>query len=322
MSSSGLFLHPLVMMGMSDHFTREKLLGGQRAIGGFVGVQEGLKISLLDYTEMKLSVPGLEIDLALLKRKLELITKVFPKYEFLGWYVVGAALSEQEMMVIQKQVQGLNESPLVVFMDSELSSPTAAGKSNKVLPITAYETVLQMRNDVSVQSFVELTLQIETTDSERVIVDHVNSGGNSNQNDDTFTPHMATLKNAVQKLTERVLIIRQFLAQCATTGGARVDQKLVREAIACVNLLPALDAEVSAAQFNEQLSDTLLLSLLANLTKQTTATSQVLEKFFIAFPSPGETAEGNSGGSKPLKRSSSTTNASPAAPPSALGRKA
>lgn len=300
------------MMGMSDHFTREKLSGGVRAIGGFVGIQEGLKISLLDTTEMKIEPNALEIDLPLLKRKLDLIIKVFPKYEFLGWYLVGKPLSEQEMLHIQKQVQALNESPIVMLMDSEFTA-NSMSKQKKVLPITAYETVMQMTKDnASVQSFVELPLQIETTDSERVIVDHVNSSNNapgssssssSKQDENTFTPHMATLKNAVQKLTERVMVIRQFLVFCAQQQQGEVDQALVREAIACVNLLPALDAQVSKMKSNEQMSDALLVSLLANITKQTTAISLVLEKFFIAFPNPGEV---DGGGSKASKRMASS----------------
>jgi COP9 signalosome complex subunit 6 len=313
MSRAEVFIHPLVMVNMADHHTRARVSANGatassstttstsvRALGAFMGTQEGASISILDSMEMKVDMKTLDINLALLKRKLALTHAVFPRFELLGWYLAGPMLSDAEMLTVHKQIQDMNESPLVMVMEdvgeggaqSSAGSATGGKDSKKVLPVTVYETVMQIVNEQPVQTFVEVPVKVETTESERVTVDHVvaQRGGNSGSGGESSTliPHMAALKNAVQMLRGRVLLVRRFL-ELSRSGQIPMDHDLLREAEAICNQLPALEPSTLQVDFNTQLADALLISLLAAITKETAAVSNVLDKFYLAYPTPGST---------------------------------
>jgi COP9 signalosome complex subunit 6 len=306
MSRAEVYLHPLVMVNMADHYTRNKVLSNSsnnlRTIGAFVGIQESSIISILDSMEMKL-LDVTKVDLNLVKRKLQLTQQCFPRFELLGWYLVGPILSDAEMLTIHKQIQELNESPLVMVMQggegkNKATSTTTGALKEKVLPVTVYETVMHIVNEQPLQTFVEVPVKIETTESERVTVDHVvtqrttTGGGGANTTASaaaeasTLNPHMAALKNAVQMLRGRVLILKRFL-ELSKSGKIPMDHELLREADAVCNQLPALEPSLVQLDFTTQLSDALLISLLAAVTKETASIGGVLEKFFLAYPNPG-----------------------------------
>jgi len=302
MSRAEVFLHPLVMVNVADHFTRLSVAGVARAspvraIGAFVGVQEGSTVSVLDSFEMKVELGGniVDVNLPLVRRKLALTSAAFPRFELLGWYIAGPVLSDAEMLAIHKQVQELNESPLVMVMSdvsnnsTEVSMQVTSSKDKKVLPVTVYETVMHIVNDQPVQSFVELPVKVETTESERVTVDTVVSQrtrGGPGSDESTLGTHMASLKNAVQMLRGRVMVLQRFL-QLSKSGQIPVDHELLREAEALCNQLPALEPSILQIDFNAQMADAMVVSLLAALTKHTATVSGMLEKFFSANPTPG-----------------------------------
>jgi COP9 signalosome complex subunit 6 len=298
MSRGEVALHPLVLVNISDHYTRVKQQQRQqqptmRAIGAFVGIQDGANVSVLDSMEVIVDPTTLVVNLELLRRKLALTVAVFPRFEFLGWYLTGPVLPDQAMLVIQKQMQELNESPLVLIMDDSAISgagqaqPSGQTQKKKVLPITVYETVMQRVNDQPVQTFVEVPVKVETTESERITVDHTATQKSSmGQTTSTLDPHMAALKNAVQMLKGRITILRTFL-EMTKQGKIAPDHELLREAEAICNQLPAFDPGLLRKDFQTEMADALLVSLLASVTKETSAMSAVLEKFFAAFPTPG-----------------------------------
>jgi COP9 signalosome complex subunit 6 len=292
--SSSIYLHPLVIANVCDHFTREKLRKNSLAIGALVGIQDGSNVQLLDATEMKMNYQTLVADLALLKRKIDLITRVFPKYEFLGWYVVGKRPNDIEMFSVQKQLQSLNESLLVLMMDdftsTKVVSTSTLSTKKRLLPLAIYETITMIVNDTPLQSFVEVPTQIETTDSERLVMDHINATMLQKGEEDVgFSSSLLALKNGIAKLTERVVLLHKFLKLQQTNPTP--DHALLIEAMTACNMLPALDLALIQADFQSQWSETLLVSLIASITKQTNAASIVLEKFNIAIPEPGTSGQ-------------------------------
>jgi COP9 signalosome complex subunit 6 len=301
MARTGVNVHPLVLVNIADHLTRTRQTPDQspqlvRAIGAFVGVQEGVSVSVLDSMEAKVEFPSLTVNIALLKRKVDLTLAVFPRFELLGWYLVGPMLSDQEMLAVHKQMQELNESPLVLIMDEQaarMPQQTVVRGKKQVLPITVYETVMQIVNDQPVQTFVEVPVRVETTEPERITVDHVitqRGTGASGGDSSTLNPHMTALKNAVQMLKGRILILKKFL-ESTKAGQIPPDHELLREADAICNQLPALDPALIKFDFNHEMADALLVSLLASVTKETAAMGSILDKFFMAYPTPGAPPE-------------------------------
>ena len=84
--------------------------------------------------------------------------------DFLGWYTTGDAPNESDIHV-HKQICEINESP--VFL--KLNPFTR----NSDLPVTMYESVIDLVNGAATMLFVELSYTLATEEAERIGVDHV-----------------------------------------------------------------------------------------------------------------------------------------------------
>ncbi|MBA0708532.1 hypothetical protein Golax_023640, partial [Gossypium laxum] len=166
-SSSGLTfkLHPLVIVNISDHYTRVKSQlnlppsltstssaaisnnnnnnsnGGQnnqqpppRVYGCVIGVQRGRTVEIFNSFELIYDPSTRSLDRSFLEKKQELYKKVFPHFYVLGWYSTGSDAQESDMH-FHKALMDINESPLYVLLNP------AINPAQKDLPVTIYESV-------------------------------------------------------------------------------------------------------------------------------------------------------------------------------------
>ncbi|KAG1327330.1 putative COP9 signalosome complex subunit 6a [Cocos nucifera] len=125
-SSSGLTfkLHPLVIVNISDHYTRVKAQaqysssssaaaapgagatpnGGApppqpRVFGCVIGVQRGRTVEIFNSFELLYDPVTNTLDRAFLEKKQELYKKVFPNFYILGWYSTGSDAQESDMQI-------------------------------------------------------------------------------------------------------------------------------------------------------------------------------------------------------------------------------
>lgn len=144
-------IHPLVLMSVSDHFTRDQfsklaapsvgssglLFGVQGAAGGaeiFTSCDMPLRIdsnsspeldkafveqqkSLSKYHNM---ICGFSQHYLTCAPRCNLVSLAFAGYELLGWYIVTESIAPQHMK-IHKQIQEHNESPLLLHLRPAVS---------------------------------------------------------------------------------------------------------------------------------------------------------------------------------------------------------
>lgn len=70
-------IHPLVLMNVADHFTRQKRIASQQqVIGALFGIQNGLDVSVFDSFEMKYDVVhgDIQIDKEFLSSRIQQCT--------------------------------------------------------------------------------------------------------------------------------------------------------------------------------------------------------------------------------------------------------
>merc|ERR1712012_987548 len=96
--------------------------------------------------------------------KEEQFKQVFSDMDFLGWYSTGDSPGGQEIAVHQ-QISDINESPLFLQM--------APGASSTDLPVSLYESVIDMVNLQARMLFVKLPYTLATEEAERIGLDHV-----------------------------------------------------------------------------------------------------------------------------------------------------
>jgi len=221
------------------------------------------------------------IDSKYLIAKQEQFKKVFPTYDFLGWYSTGESVQVADIDIHRSQaIMEFNESPLFLLLD-----PIACGrKTTKELPISIYESELHMINEQPTQLFVKVPYKIETGEAERIAVDHVAritpTGGSTDGS--LLSTHLLGVHNAIHMLSMRIKILLQFL-EATKNGKAPRDHGLLRKIASLCNQLPAIDTQGFRQDFINEYNDALIIGYLAAITKGTSGTNELIDKFNASY---------------------------------------
>merc|ERR1719348_1318039 len=108
-------LHPLVIMNISEHWTRIKAQKGkpEQVFGALIGKQAGRDIEIMNSFELDFNIieGNVVIDRDYYNTKEEQFKQVFSEMDFLGWYSTGDQPSVLDIAV-HKQISEMSESPL------------------------------------------------------------------------------------------------------------------------------------------------------------------------------------------------------------------
>ncbi|KAK6149487.1 hypothetical protein DH2020_017012 [Rehmannia glutinosa] len=280
-SSSGLTfkLHPLVIVNISDHYTRVKsqslpppatphsALNGAdtsslsppppppRVFGCVIGVQRGRIVEIFNSFELLYDPTTHSLDRAFLEKKQELYKKVFPNFYILGWYSTGSDAQESDM-IIHKALMDINESPVYVLLNPSINP------AQKDLPVTIYESV----------------------EAERISVDHVahlkpSDGGSAATQ---LAAHLTGIHSAIKMLNSRIRVLHQYLL-AMQKGDIPCENALLRQVSSLLRRLPAIESEKFQDDFLMEYNDTLLITYLAMFTNCSSTMNELVDKFNTAY---------------------------------------
>eukprot|EP00753_Platysulcus_tardus_P005557 PLAT13466.1.p1 GENE.PLAT13466.1~~PLAT13466.1.p1 ORF type:complete len:307 (+),score=125.52 PLAT13466.1:531-1451(+) len=295
-ADSRVGLHPLVIINVSDHYTRalvqskraakgegegdSKTAEVPRILGALFGVQTGRKVEVLNSFELVFSRDGegkVQLDADYLEAKRSQFSQVFPAYELLGWYSAGEEVAEEDMH-IHSLVSAFNENPLYLLLH-----PNSAGRGGKELPLSIFESELHVVADTPTMIFVKAAYAISSLEAERICVDHVAktapSGGGAGA---LVRSHMGSVENSVKMLAERVRVLRDVLA-AMKAGELPMDHKLLRAIGGLVSKLPTADGDRFRTDFMSEHNDTLLIALLASMAKGALSVHDLVDKHLMAY---------------------------------------
>jgi len=277
-------LHPLVIINISDHYTRAKVESNAnpppRVIGALLGVQNGRNIEIFNSFELVYHTleGNIVIDTDYMKAKQEQFKKVFPTNDFLGWYSTSSGVAVSDL-AIHKQFLEINESPIYLALDAA----AAFLASTRDLPITIFESEIHVVQDQPTMLFVKVPYRLQTGEAERIGVDHVarvtpTGGAEGSQ----LTTHLMGLHNAVKMLNARVKTLHAF---CTATNEGKIapDHGILRQIASLCNVLPAIDTGVFNEDFLKEYNDVLLVTYLAGITKGTSAINDLVDKYNITY---------------------------------------
>ncbi|KAF5948952.1 hypothetical protein HYC85_014909 [Camellia sinensis] len=239
-SSSGLTfkLHPLVILNISDHYTRLKSQsqpphaaanGGEATIFGCViGVQRGRTVEIFNSFELLSDPSTHSLDRPVPREKARTLSvplflsmiffyyyyyffcfgdkKVFPNFYILGWYSTGSEAQEADMQ-IHKALMDINESPVYVLLNPSINH------AQKDLPVTIYESELHVIDGIPQLIFVRSSYTIETVEAERISIDHVahlkpSDGGSAATQ---LAAHLTGIHSAIKMLNSRIRVLHHYL---------------------------------------------------------------------------------------------------------------
>ncbi|KAL1820888.1 hypothetical protein ACET3Z_015757 [Daucus carota] len=292
-SSSNLTfkLHPLVMLNISDHYTRVKSQSAGpphsaaassappplRVFGCVIGVQRGRTVEIFNSFELLFDDSTHSLDRAFLIKKQELYKKVFPNFYVLGWYSTGSDAEESDM-IIHKSLMDINESPVFVLLNPSVNH------AQKDLPITIFESELHIIDAIPQLIFVRSSYSIETVEAERISVDHVahlkpSDGGSAATQ---LAAHLTGTHSAIKMLNSRIRVLHQYLL-AMEKGDMPCENSLLRQVSSLLRRLPTVESAKFQDDFLMDYNDTLFVSYLAMLTNCSSTMNDLVDKFNTAY---------------------------------------
>lgn len=288
MASSGtagsvsVSLHPLVIMNISEHWTRTKAQEGQprQVIGAVIGKQKGRNLEIMNSFELVFDRIDNDviIDRDYYNTKEEQFKQVFSDLDFLGWYTTGDAPNESDIKV-HKQICEINESPVFLKLNTQAR--------HTELPVSMYESVIDLINGQATMLLVELNYTLATEEAERIGLDHVaRMTSNETGESSLVAEHLQVQHNAIKMLHSRVKLILDYV-KAVEAGQLPRNHEILREAYSLVHRLPVLNSNNFKGDFYNQCNDVNLMTYLGTITKGCNSINQFVNKFNILYDRQG-----------------------------------
>ncbi|KAF2075473.1 hypothetical protein CYY_003209 [Polysphondylium violaceum] len=289
-STSGLEvdLHPLVIINISDHYTRNKVESNNnnptRVMGVILGVQNGRNVEICNSFEAVYTTVDntIVLDLDYLKKKQEQFKKVFPTYELLGLYTTGHQVTSEDIL-LHKQIIELNESPLYLMLDTA----AVLSEATKDLPIVIYESELHIVNDSPTTLFVKTNYKIQTGEAERIGVNHIAKVTPSGSEGSGLSTHLYSMHNAITMMNMRVKVLSQYLTS-VKEKKVPFEHAVLRQIASLCNQLPAINTEEFNQSYLQEYNDVLLVTYLASITKTSSLLNETIDKYLISHERQGK----------------------------------
>ena len=169
---------------------------------------------------------------------------------------------------------------------------------NTDLPITMYESVIDLVGGNARMLFVKLKYTLATEEAERIGLDHMaritgGSGGTKGEDDDSavatqskVADHVIVQHSAIKMLASRVRLILDYV-KAVEAGELPHNHEVMREAKALAARLPVLEADRFRPEFYTQCNDAALLTYLGVVMKSCNNMNQFINKFGVLHQRPG-----------------------------------
>lgn len=294
--SVSVSLHPLVIMNISEHWTRTKVQAGhpEKIFGALIGKQKGRNVEVMNSFELDATYIDGKIcfNRSYYDIKEGQFKQVFSEMDFLGWYCTGEGPTEEDIF-FHKQICEVNGSPLFLQLNPMTGRPAD-------LPITLYESIIDIVGGETRMLFVKLSYTLATEEvlklienlhflisffihfkAERIGLDHVariSSGNNDVQS--RVSEHLLVQHSAIKMLASRVALIRDYV-KAVEEGKLPLNHEIIREAQALTARLPVLESDHFQPQFYTQCNDAALMTLMGSVQKSCNNLMQFIHKYNV-----------------------------------------
>jgi len=276
-------LHPLVIMNISEHWTRFKVENGtpEKVFGAIIGKQKGRHIEIMNSFDLAFVLMDGQviIDRDYYAMKEEQFKQVFSDMDFLGWYSTGDHPTKIDADV-HKQIMEINESPLFLQLNP--------GAKNSDIPLTTYESLIDIVKGEAKLLFVKLNYSLATEEAERIGLDHVariTSSDGSTQS--KVSEHFLAQHSAIKMLASRVSLILDYV-RAVEAGELPHNHEILREAKALADRLPVLESnDKFKPEFYTQCNDVALMTMMGTIHKSCSDLVQFINKFNLLYQRQG-----------------------------------
>ncbi|XP_071521892.1 COP9 signalosome complex subunit 6 [Panulirus ornatus] len=272
--SVSVSLHPLVILNISEHWTRQRAQEGKpvQVLGALIGKQTGRHVEIMNSFE--LSYDELDGHIIINREyytlKEEQYKQVFSDMDLLGWYTTGDTPGPPDLLV-HKQICDLLDSPIFLKLN-----PMARHTD---LPVSIYESVLDLVNEAPTMLLVELQYTLATEEAERIGVDHVaRMSSHDTQESSLVAENLQAQYSAIKMLASRVRLIAEYV-RASQRGEVEFNHEILRQVNALAHRLPVLNSNKFRGEFYNQCNDVALMSYLGTITKCCNTMNRFINRF-------------------------------------------
>lgn len=276
--SVSVSLHPLVILNISEHWTRLTAQVGNAVptLGALIGKQKDRTIEIMNSFELSYNViddTSLVIDRDYYNSKEEQFKQVFCDMDFLGWYITGTGSDKPSLQDIElhKQIINIAESPIFLKMNPH------GGHTD--LPVKVYESIIDIMNGQTKMLFVELSYTLSTEDAERIGVDHVARMSSNDAQENSLVAETLTVQfNAIKMLHTRLKLILEHLKEGKNLDKSN-NNEILREYVSLCHRLPVMESPEFYRDLYTHCNDVALIAYLGVLTKCSNEVNDFCNKF-------------------------------------------
>jgi len=283
--SVSVSLHPLVIMNISEHWTRFKVQHScpKKVFGAIIGKQKGRNIEVMNSFELDVTeIDGqMIVDRDYYNLKEEQFKQVFSDMDFLGWYSSGDFPTKVDADV-HKQILDIYESPLFLQLNP--------GAKNSDIPLTMYESLYDIVKGEAKMLFVKLNYSLATEEAERIGLDHVaritSVAGDAESQVSKVSEHFLAQHSAIKMLASRVSLVLDYV-KAVEAGELPHNHEILREAKALADRLPVVMEAATAGtsrfdpEFYTQCNDVALMTLMGTIQKSCSDLNGFITKFNV-----------------------------------------
>ncbi|WKX89497.1 hypothetical protein Q1695_008840 [Nippostrongylus brasiliensis] len=251
-------LHPLVIINISEHWTRVRAQSrekaAQKVFGAVLGKVDEGHVEMVNSFELRMfTVDGdVRFNEEFLRQRLVQYKEVFPELDAVGWYCTGGEDLEPNEITLQSLFADAMDSPLLVKLN-----PNVDSQAKRKVPVKVYANEL-----------TEVDWTLVSEQSERIGIDHI--AKLSQAGDDAAVSiegkQMRAASSAVGMLLDRMEIICKYL-KGVQEGRFPPNDEIIREANKIRQRLPLLKPADFDEGFKSQERDARAAMLLAKMTE-------------------------------------------------------
>ncbi|EGT48012.1 hypothetical protein CAEBREN_11967 [Caenorhabditis brenneri] len=273
--SSKVLLHPLVIMQMSEHYSRTKVQQGpevRKVFGAILGKQNGRQVEALNSFVLKMELEEMSntttFNMEHLLLRAEQYLEVFPELQVVGLYCAGEddKLTSEERVVLAKLTSAVRNAEKAGQIDATLYlklNSLTAGVTRK-LPLFAFE------GDVTdIERYRSIEWVLVSEESERVGVNHIAKLSTKHGKDETSVgkKHREAQDAAMNMLQHRVDMIVSYLEKIQS-GSLHPNFEILKEANLLAQKLNTIDRYSSefTDSFEKEEKTMTVFSLMPKLT--------------------------------------------------------
>lgn len=275
MSNSVVKVHPMVLFGIMDHFSRRTELS-QRVVGALLGT-----VSMEGVVEVKNYFPiphtdkpdQIDLDVEHFQTMLNLCRQVNSREGIVGWFGTGKEVDVNDFHLNDFFSQQTS-NPIFVIVDANLQGSTA-------INVRAYVAKPQLL-DAQIMwglCFARVPCELKTFEAERITLDFITKsiiqGPRRVAAQAGLMSDVQAVRNSIKSLIT-LLDEAVEVVESVQSGSRPADPAVGRGISDAIGSVPSMSEKDFRSMFDDAVEDVLMVSYLASLVKAQIALSQKL----------------------------------------------